>query len=809
MPTRAMLDDLLQDIRYAVRRLRRDASFAAFAILIAGLGIGASVTVFSISDALLIRPLPFRAPERLVWISNGGPTGQSAWTTQSGHMVDLAEKNRSFTELAGYSAFFSAGDNNLTGAGDPERLSAVLITQNFFPLLGVEPIVGREFTAEESSGTGPRVALLSHGLWARRFASDRGIVGRTLTLNDAPVTVVGVLPESFNFGSVFSPGSHIDLFTPFPLIAATNRWGNTLAIVGRLKPGVTLGAASSEMSTLGRELSLEHPERNPVSPKLMSLQEHVSGSLRSAMTTLGFGVGVVMLIVCANLSNLLLARATTRQHEVAIRAALGARRSRQIRQMLTESLVLASGGAVLGLALAFAGTRAVAGLSAINLPLLQTVKLDGVSLAFALALALAAGLLFGLAPALQIPAATIHDSLRVSGRGATDSRARQWMRNSLVISEIALACVLLVGAGLLTRSFLKVLDVDLGFRPERVVALRVDPDRQHMSQDQQNAYFSDVLFRVKQIPGIADAGITDALPLTSVRGWGVTAKGHVYEHNIWPEAYVRVVTDGYLRTMGTRLVEGRDLSAEDTPLTEPVMLVNETMARTFWPGEDAIGKIAHAGKDRRVVGVVGDVRHLALEKGAGNEFYLPIRQTGDYSSASLVVRTALPTATLAKSLRAALEPIAPGLATNEIRTLQQVVDSSVSPRRFFTLMLAGFAIFALCLALLGIYGVISYTVTQRTQEIAVRMALGASATQLQARIIRQTLGLAAIGMVLGSAASSAVARAFGGFLYGVSSADPVTFAVMLATLTMAAALGGYLPARRASRIDPMLAIRAN
>lgn len=812
MRIRALIDDLLQDIRYAARTLRRDAGLTTFAILIVGLGIGASVTVFSISDALLLRPLPFRDARRLLWIGNGGPTGSSSWNTEVNHFLDLAAQNKSFEELGGYFGGFTAGGSNLTSGGDPERLSSVLVTQSFFHTLGVQPVLGRNFTAEESSGTGPRVALMSHGLWVRRFASDPAILGRALSINDAPVTIVGVLPESFDFGSVFSPGSHIDLFSPFPLIDATDHWGNTLVIVGRLKAGVTAGAATAELKALGRQFSADHPspERNVFNPNVATLQQHVSGGLRSAMTLLAFGVAVVMLIVCANLSNMLLARATTRQQEIAIRAALGARRSRQIRQMLTESLVLASGGALLGISLAVAGTRAVAGMSALTLPLLRTVRLDAPSLLFALALAVAAGLLFGLSPALQIPASAIGDALRASGRGATGDKARQWMRSALVVSEIALACVLLVGAGLLSRSFLKVLDTDLGFRPESVAALRVDPSGPRRSQDERNAYFDDVLARIRQIPGVADAGVTDAVPLGNDRSYSVLPEGAADTRDNNPEAFIRTVTDGYVHAMGIRIVEGRDISDRDTPLTEPVVLVNQTAARALWPGQPALGKMLRAGgSQRRVVGIVGDVRHAALEKAAGIEVYIPLRQTNDYASASLVVRSTLSAAALAASVRTALAPVAPGLATNEIRTLQQVVESAVSPRRFLTLMLGGFAAFAIFLALLGIYSVISYTVTQRTREIAVRMALGASAPQLQAAIVRQTLELAATGMIVGTAASWALARTLGGMLYGVTSTDPLTYVAMLAILTLAAALGGYLPARRASRIDPMLAIRAN
>ncbi len=466
-------------------------------------------------------------------------------------------------------------------------------------------------------------------------------------------------------------------------------------------------------------------------------------------------------------------------------------------------------GAALGLLLAFAGTRSLAHLDAISIPLLQSVRLDGTALAFTLAMAVLAGLTFGLAPALQVPATALNDALKDTGRGSTEGRKRNLVRGALVVSEIAFACVLLVGAGLLIRSFLRVLDVNMGFRPERAAAIRVDPNRQYSTQAQQNAYFDEVLRRVKDVPGVEAAGLTDALPLGRNRSWGAGVKGQVYPPGQYPNAFVRIVSDGYLRSMGIPLRAGRDFSERDMPSSEPVIMINETMARRLWPGEDVIGKIVRGGGERRVVGVVGDVRHLALEQGAGLEMYLPIRQTRDYSSVDLVVRTTLPPAELASAVRAALKPIEPNLPANQFRTLQQLVDKAVSPRRFVVLLLGGFALFALILASLGIYAVISYSVNQRTQEIGIRMALGASAADLQSRIIMQTLRLAAIGMLLGAAASWALARSLSGFLFGVTSTDPATFLGMLIVLTAVALLGGYLPARRASRIDPMIALRAS
>jgi predicted permease len=805
-----LLDSLVQDIRYTLRTLRRDAGFTAFAVLIVGLGIGANSTIFGVVNALLLRPLPFRDPTRLVWIANHDERGLSGQTTQVGHLLDLRAQNQSFEDLAAYFAFYGVGDNKLTGQGDPERLSGVPVSQNFFPLLGVQPQLGRLFTAEECKWNGPKAVLLSHGLWARRFASDPGIVGRALTLNDEPVTVAGVLPASFDFASVFAPGSHIDLYLPFPLSAETNRWGNTMAIIGRLKPGVSLGSAQAEVSILADRITNAHlRERNDFEGKLTLLEEHVSGRMRPALAVLACAVAVVMLIVCANLSNLLLARTATRQKEIAIRTALGAGQGRLIRQMLTESVVLSFCGAALGLILAIAGTRSLAHLDAISIPLLQNVRTDATAVGFTLLMAVLTGLIFGMVPALQVPAAALHDALKDTNRGSTGGKGRGWIRDALVVSEIAFACVLLVGAGLLIRSFLRVLDVNLGFRPESAVAVRVDPARQFSAQAQQNAYFDDVLRRVKDIPGIQAAGLTDALPLGRNRSWGATAKGQVYAPGQYPDAFVRIVSDGYLKTMGIPLRAGRDLSERDTPSTELVIMVNETMARRLWPGQNAMGQIVRADKERRVVGVVADVRHLALEQGAGLEMYLPIRQTRDFSSVDLVVRSRLPLAELAPAVRAALKPIEPNLPGNDFRTLQQLVDKAVSPRRFVVLLLAGFAMFALILASLGIYAVVSYSVNQRTQEIGIRMALGASAADLQMRVILQTLALAAAGMLLGVAGSWTLARALKGFLFGVTSTDPVTFVAMLIALTLVAVIAGYLPARRASRIDPMVALRAN
>ena len=800
------LDTVMQDLRYAFRTLRRDAGSTVFAILIAGIGIGASSTVFSVVNALLLRPLPFRDPGRLVWISNG-----ENYSTQAEHYSDLREQNQSFSDLAGWSGFYRAGDKELTGAGEPERLTSVPVTENFFTLLGVEPAIGRSFTKEECQGrySAPPAMLLSHSFWRRRFASDPNVVGRKLMLGNEPVTVVGVLPASFDFASVFAPGTRIDIFIPWPLTDKTKPAGNTMAVVGRLKAGATVEGAQAEFTVLAKQLESQHPERNPIHPGLVPLEQHVSGQVRPALVVLMCAVGGVMLIVCANLSHLQMARMGTRQKEMAIRAALGAARFRLLRQMLTESVTLSCCAAALGLLLAVGGTRAVAHLNAFNLPLLESVRVDGSTLAFTLLAAVASGVLFGLAPALQVPAYKLSEGLQDAGRESTGNSRHGWFRNGLVVSEFALACILLVGAVLLIQSFLRVLDVNLGFQPERAAALRIDPSFRISSFAQQNSFIDDVLHRTRSVPGIAAAGIADVLPLGGDRSWQVSGKGQIYEKGHHPEAFIRVVSDGYFEALGIPLKSGREFTESDRASSDPVVMVNETFARTLWPGQNPVGQIVTQDGGRRVVGVVGDVHHGGPERSGGSEMYLPMRQTADYPEMELVVRAALQPDSLAASIRTALRPIDPNLPVSEFRTLRGLVDKEVSPRRFLVMLLAGFAGFAVLLASLGIYALISYSVNQRTREIGTRMALGASEGLVQREVLTKTLRLALTGVAIGTLASFALTKWIESLLFGTTPTDPVVFSGVILLLCAAAMVAGYVPARRASRVDPMIALRTS
>jgi predicted permease len=721
---------------------------------------------------------------------------------------DWRAQNKSFEDLAAYFAFFDYGSYNLIGVGEPERVIGVGVSQNFFALLGVPPLLGRGFNEEECRWNGSPAVILSHAYWVRRFAADPGVIGRSLTLNDKPSTVVGVMGPTFDFASVFSPGSRVDMLTPFPLTQETDRWGNTLAVIGRLKPGVTIAQAQTEFDLLNRQLKQAHPERWGLGAKMTGLQEQISGRFRRAFLVLFGAVGCVLLIACANLSNLLLARAATRRKEMAVRLALGASRARLARQMLTESLLIACCGALLGLPLAFGATRALAASKAFSIPLLQSVTIDGAALAFTLIVAFATGLFFGVAPALQMSGADVRDDLNDAGRGSSEGRRRAWVRQALVVSEVALACVLLVGAGLLVRSFKRLMEVDLGFRPEQAAAWRIETGGRFQNNAQRVSLFNELIRSVETIPGVESVGLTDTLPLGRNRSWGVGAKGETYADGQYPIVFPRVIDHGYLKTMRIPLRAGRDFSAHDTAESEKALIVNETMAQRLWPGRDAVGQIAllFGNSEWRVVGVAGNVRHSALEQEAGLEMYLPITQFGS-GSVELVMRTKLSPEALAPSVRAALSKVDPRLPTSEFQTLGQLVDQAASPKRLVTLLLGGFSLLALILAALGIYGVISYSVTQRTRELGIRAALGAGAADVFKLVIGQGMLPVIIGLALGLAAAAALTRLMASLLFGVSATDPATFSGIALLLIAVALLACYIPARRATKIDPMIALR--
>ena len=811
-----LVETLVRDLRYGVRTLRRDAVPTTFAILIIGIGVGASTTVFGVVNALWLRPLPFDEPERLVWVANGTSENLSNQTVQVGHAVDLREQSQSLAGLAGFSPFYGAGDIRWTGSGDAERVTGVPVTEGFFSLLGVRPWLGRNFTSEESRFGAARTAILSHAFWQRRLAANAGVIGTSITLDGSPLTIVGVLPPSFDFGGTFSPGRSADLFIPFPLSPENNRRGNTLALIGRLKPGVSLEAASAETATVVDHIIKTAPEvepgrrRNRFRPFLSPLQDRISGRFYATLAMLAGAVGFLMLLVSANISSLLLARASARHKEMAVRMALGAGRGRLIRQVLVEGLMLSCTGAALGLALALGGTQLIASLDAANIPLLHDVRVDGLALAFIAAVAVITGVGFGMLPALQASGSAPIDALKDSSRGATGAGA--WMRRAIVVAEIVLVCVLLTGAGLLTRSLSRVLDINPGFTSENVISLRVDPSRvERPTRETQNAYFDTVVQHVRSVPGVESVGLTDALPLGDNfgwRGWTVSPKERAGDPGARANPRVRMVDDGYLSTMRIGMKAGRGFTPGDRASSERVVVINEGLARKLWADEDPLGRVLRtSGIDYRVVGVVNDVRYFALERDTGQEMYM-LLQTGDYETVDLVVRSALPPSRLIPSLRAALKRADPSLPAVEFRTMDQLVERSVFTRRVVVQLLGGFAGFGLILASLGLYAVISYSVSQRTREIGVRMALGAAPLSMQAQILTQTMTLAAIGLVIGLPLAWIAARAIQHLLFGVVASDPVTFGSVAALVTIVAGLAGYIPALRASRIDPVLALRS-
>lgn len=803
------MDMLLQDLRYGIRSLLRDRGFTLSAILIAGLGIAGAASVFSVVNAVLLRPLPVKDPGALVWIRGDGDTSDMSGSTMPVYVYrDLVQQSRTLEGGAAYFAFYGQGDMKMTGGdGEAERLSAVPISQTFLPLLGVQPAIGRNFTDEECQQDRD-VAILSARFWKRRFQSDANIYGRKIVLNERPVTVVGVLPETFDFASIFAPAVAIDVLTPLPVTDNINRMGNTVPVIGRLRPGATIAQLSAELKVLAPEI-VKRWDREGMKLVADPLSEHVSGKFRPALYVLSAAVLVLMLIVCANLSSLQLARAISRRREMAVRIALGAGKGRLIRQMLTENILLMSVAAVAGVALAYFATKVLAGLATIVIARREAIVFDWQSLAFALALAVVTGMVAGLFPAFQVPERATHDSLKDSGRSGSEGRDKRWLRSALVVAEISFACVLLAGAGLLARSFLHILDVQLGFRPEQASSVRIDSSRRFADGEQRRAYYAEALRLVREAPGIDAAALTDVLPLGRNRTWSIGAKEKEYSRTSPPPGgFVRVVSEGYVESMGLRIVEGRDLRESDNGGSKPVILLNQTLAKTLWPDRSAIGQMTkYGGGDREVVGVVADVRHLALDKAAGNEFYISFRQSGDFPSANLVVRSKMPNASVIAAIRQGLRTLDPNLPMQEFRNLQTLVDDSLSPRRLTVYMLIGFSLFAVLLASLGIYAVVSNSVERRTQEIGVRMALGASGADVRREVLWGTLKLAGAGVAIGVVASMVLSQGLSSLLYGVTAADPLTFAGTVATITGVAALAGYVPALRASRVDPMEALR--
>jgi predicted permease len=830
------LDILLQDLKYTLRTLGRDPGFTTVAVLILALAIGANIAVFSVVNTLMLRPLPFPNAQQLLWIAPP-PTkcGLSCATYSTDAYDEFRIGSRSYQDVTGYFAFSSPDNLSLKLGSAPVTATSIDVIANFFQLLGVQPTMGRVFRAEDARNSASPVILLSNAWWKRQFNADPNIIGKAFDINGHQTTVIGVLPASFDFGAVFAPGTKVDAITPLNLYGPPRDWGNIITMIGRLKPGVSLAQAREDADRVAPTMCwnnkrpdscgsyAEHKGVGGVVP--VPLKDYIGGKLRRALVVLWFAVGAILLIACVNLSNLLLARAAARSKEFAMRGALGASRGRIVRQLLTESLVLSCAGAGFGLLLAIVLVQWLAHQGAIALPLLSTLRIDGASLGWTVFIAVFAAVLFGFMPGLRMAGGNLQESLKDTSAGSGQSRKHERVRSILVVSEVALACMLLVGAGLLLRSFMHVLDVDLGFQPDRAAAVKVEYNDSvpgdktgDLSTQKRSVIFQQILSRVSAIPGVEAAGFVDYLPLSQNRSWGLPFPRGVKAPENLDGPLVYVVTPGYIRAMGTRL-RGRDFAWSDGPKGEQVVMINESYARflaayTHWPNNDAVGQVItndpknDPKNDLKVIGVVDDVHEENVDGDAGWQIYYPATQASP-AGAQLVVRTTLPPATLATSVLRTLRDLNPKQPIAEFRPIQSIVDHANSPRRFFMLLVASFAGLGLLLAALGIYGVISYTVTRQTQEIGIRMALGASASIVERQVLVSTLRLALIGVFLGAFASLATAKLIASLLFATSPWDGATYLAMAVASLAVAALSGYIPARRAAHISPMVALRAN
>jgi putative ABC transport system permease protein len=797
----------VRDLRHALRLLARAPGFSAVAIAALALGIGVNAAVFSVVNAVLLRPLPYEDPDRLaiIWEHNI-PRDRKNNVVAPGNFLHWRAMNTSFTDVAAVGLTFPI---TLTGSGEPEEIPMQLVSAQLFPLLGISPQIGRTFAADEDRPEA-RLAVISDRLWQRRFQRSPEILSHPITLAGRPYTVLGVMPPAFSFLD-----KTVDLWLPIGLPAeAWTPRGRWIAVLGRLRPGVTFAQAQEDMTRVHAELARLYPKFNTGwTARVVPLKEQVTGNVRPPLLMLLAAVALVLLIACANVANLLLARATARQRELAVRAALGATRLRLARQLLAESLVLSLAGGGAGVMLAFWTVQVLRTAVLDRLPVLrlEQVTVDGRVLAFALLLSILSAFLFGIAPAIS-GARQFGNTLRDAGRstGARGTRTR----GTLVITEVALALVLLVGAGLLLRSFTRLLDVNPGFDPANTVTLHLSlPEARYPTDAARQQFFERLFDRLDSLPGVQAAGAISFLPLS---GPGSATSMEIIGKPAPPPgqervADVRVVAGDFFRAMGVPLVAGRLFdSREAADPARHVIVINETMARTSWPGEDPIGKrvrISWTGNiEDEVIGVVGDVRYGALDVAPRATTYWPYPRT-TYSGMTLTIRsTGEPSAT-AKSAVDVIRRQDPLLAAAEIRTLDEVVSSSVAERRLLVLLLSVFAATAVVLASVGIYGVIAYSVTQRTQEIGIRVALGAGSRQLLGMIVGQALALVLAGVAAGGLIALLVTRLLSGFLFEVAPRDPATFLAAAAALAGVGLLASYLPARRATRVDPVIALR--
>jgi putative ABC transport system permease protein len=795
-----MIADLWQDLRYGARMLLKQPGFSLIAMLTLALGIGANTAMFSVVNAVLLRPVPFPEPERLMLLVDGkGPANFAA-----ADLRDLALQNRSFAQLGAY----TTATFNLAGGSEPERVNGARVSAGLLPTLGVQPLYGRNLTAEEDREGGAKVVLLGHGVWQRQFGADPNVVGRAIRLDEQSYTVIGVLPAGLNFPS------DKELFVPLALSARALASYFTpffITLTARLKPGVTRSQADAELATI-----IKPGEKGPRfrSLRVMGLQEALLGDVRTMMLVLLGAVGFVVLIACANLANLLLTAAARRQKEIAVRLGLGANRNRVVRQFLTESLLLAGLGGVAGLLLAYGGMTLINALLPSTIPRNGEISVDGRVLAFTCALTGLAGLLFGTLPALRASQTALTEALQAGSRTLGGSVGANRLRASLVVSQVALTVVLLTGAGLLIKSFVRLQQTPLGFRPEQLLTARISLPRSAYATPQQRLSFADrLLEETRQQPGMQEAALTSFLPFaTGNHMFGILMNGQKDEERRpgMPTANFRAVSPDYFRVMGIPLLKGREFSGADHERAPLVVVINETMAKRYWPNANPIGqRIKETFNDeawREIVGIVGSVRHLARGEAPKPEMFVPLSQVPP-ETLNVAVRTQVELGSFAATLRRSVIAIDANLPLFEVRTMEDRLFESVAQPRFRTVLLGVFAALALMMAVVGLYAVMAVSVAQRTHELGIRVALGAQRRDVIGLVLRQGIKLVSLGIVIGLAGAWALTRVLATLLYEVKPTDPLTFVAVPVLLIAVAILACWLPARQAASVDPLTALR--
>jgi putative ABC transport system permease protein len=800
-----MLKDLGQDLRYALRMLRNKTAFTAVAVITLAIGIAANTSIFSVVYAVLLRPLPFAEPSQLVAVDGGG----HLLKTFTESPADFLATDYQTTSLESLAAYDPEGSVNLTEGGEPERILTTRVSANFFPTLGVNPIIGRNFLADEGKVGGNRVVVLSNGLWQRRFNSSRDVVGKIVKLNGQSFNVVGVMPEGFEFPQY---NGKAELFVPLiwhdDLMA---KEGIFVDVIGRLKTGVSIEGAQVEMNTITQRLQEQATYKvDPI--RLTLLSKEFSKDVGRALWILLGAVGFVLLIGCANVAGLLLERAASRQKELAVRSAVGASRRRLVRQLLTESVVLASLGGGLGVLLSWLSLNALVSISPVQIPQIHTIEINPAVMLFTLGISVVTGIVFGLAPALQFSRPDLNDLLKEGGKGQRANRSR--LRQALIVSEIAIALVLLVGATLMLKTFRNLMSLEKGFDPSGVLTLEISPPKSKYSDRKQRAgFYQRIIESIGNVPGVLSVGGANHIPLASKQGRMILplfVEGR-QTANMWQSSGdYRVISPDYFRAMGMTLLKGRAFSNQDGEASQPVVIINEAVARQLFPNEDPIGKrllIANAkGKPHEIIGIVADIRNWGLMQPPAPEFYLNYQQAAP-PFLGLAVRTKGDPRQVVADVRRAIWAVDSDQPLYNVMTMEQALSDSISKQRFSMLMLAIFAVVAFVLAAIGIYGIASYSVTQRTHEIGVRMALGAKSGDVVKTIVRQGILLILVGIASGLLIAFALTRVLSGLLYAVRPTDPAVFAGAAVLLALVALVACYLPARRATRVDPMIALR--